>query len=244
MATKAQMQMRVARQRRANAQRRARALAGRTRRVTPVRAGRAQVDPIVQPIYDTEGTAAFTGQMIFFQRPVGQSMVSGGTKTLRDTNMRFGGALPNPRVQVITGFRVLLSQVVGDIAAVPALDANPSFLFYQLALTGLYEESVFSFELGNKTYTQGPTWVYPGNAYVQISGNATLDPGAGTVANWSYSLGHTGPYFSTMAARIKVGPLQPFNAKLTWPTNALGAATPAGNKITVVCEGIQGREIS
>lgn len=224
------------------AQRRART-AKSTRRTSPVRTGRAKIEPIIHPLFDTEAITAGTGRTIFFSRPVGQAAVAGFTKSRRDTNLDLASALPKPRVHIVTGIRVIPSMITGDTTASPTLNLNPDLTDMASTMRAIFEETVFTLEIGTKAYLQVPTNQLPGNVGLSLIGEANAETAASNEGHWGYALFGRGDYFSTLAARIKIPPLQSFAAKIEFPVASKNAVISGGLKVTVVLDGLLGREV-
>ncbi|MFG0317539.1 MAG: hypothetical protein ACF8XB_09710, partial [Planctomycetota bacterium JB042] len=175
--------------------------------------------------------------------PVGLAAVAGFTKTKRYTNMELASARPKPRVHIVTGIRVVPSMITGDTTGSPSLNLNPDLTDYASSLRALFEESVFELEIGTKAYLQIPTIQLPGNVGLDLIGESNAETAASNEAHWSYSLFGRGDYFSTLAARIKIPPLQSFSAKIGFPVTAKNSFISGGFKVTVVLDGLLGREV-
>lgn len=214
-----------------------------TRRRSPVRGDGAKIEPIVHPLIDTEAITANSGTFIFFTRPVGQSAVAGFTKTKRDTNMELSGALPRPRVHITTGVRVVVSQITGDTTASPSININPDLTDFAATLRAINDETITILEIGTKEYLKVPTCQLPGNVGMDLIGEANAETATSNEAAWAWSLFSRGDYFSTAAARIKIPLLQSFNAKIVFPVTAKNAVISGGVKVSVILDGLLGREV-
>jgi hypothetical protein len=218
---------------------------GTVRRPSPFpEGGRARLEEVIQPQYDTEAITAGNGEVNYFQRPLGQSAVAGFQKTLRDTNMRTAGQLPRPQVFVITGIRVIPSLVSGDTGAVPA-PVNPDFSDYLGTIKAILYESVFTLRIGTKDYLQIPTFRLPGNVGIDATGWAQRTATAAEAAETDiyYSLWPEGEYFSTLPGRLRLPSLQGFYATIGFPRAAVNSIITGGIKVTVALDGIHGREV-
>lgn len=210
-----------------------------TRAASPVRDARAQLEPIIHPVFDTEG--ASTGGMTYFSRPRGQAAASGFPKTPFDTSMEQSGSLPRPRVHIVTGLRVVVSMVTGDTVASPTVNVAPNHATMAATMRAILWESVFKLVLGTKTYCEVPTHKLPGNVGLGIWGHSSIDPGTATLAQWSHGYYSRGDYYSTLSARLKIPSLQTFGATITFPVAPVNAVTAC--KVAVILDGIQGREV-
>lgn len=243
MISPAQAYARMIQKRRAMAQ--AAMLAG-NRRPSPFPvSARPQLEEVIQPLYDTEAITAGSGQTLFFGRPLGQAAVSGFPKTLRDTNLRMANALGNPQVFVATGIRVIPSQINGDTLANPTAFAIPAMTSYIPTLHAIVHESVFSLTVGTKEYVSQPTVNFPGLVGVDAIGCAQRTGSAAEAqeVDFYYSLWPDGEYHTLMPTRIRIPPLQTFSAAITFPVASKNAVIANGIKVTVVLDGVYGREV-
>lgn len=222
-----------------------------TRQPSPEREDRRpRLDQIVHSIFDTESINTDSGSFGYFARPIGTQAVAGFTKTRRDTNLESSNGLPRPRVMVITGFRVIPSQIQGD-AQSAAVVTMPGVLAYARALRCLLYETIFEFWVGTKNYVKVPTFMVPGNCGVDIVGISQKEGAGVTEAQYAHSLFPRGQYFSLGNARIKLPSQQSISAFIRFPrqavTSAFGAAAAFngvnGLKVSVFADGILGREI-
>lgn len=213
-----------------------------TRGASPVRQGRPRIEPIIHPLFDTEAITTGAGTYTYFARPIGQAAVSGNQKTLRDTNMRVASQLPQPQVQVVSGLRVMVSQVIGDTTASPSLNINPTVSSYLATIRAILWESTLRFFVGQKEYLNVPTMLVPGNVGISALGHAQSETTTAAETDWTYSLFSRGDYYSILDARIKLPPLQSFGAEIIFPVASKNTIA-AGIKVTVCLDGLQGREV-
>ena len=202
----------------------------------------AKLEEIIHPLFDTEAFLANSGTINFFARPRGQAAVAGNIKTTRDTNMDVAGQLPNPRVMTVTGIRVVISQISSDAAAAPAI-TYPTMSTALAAFRAIAGETIFKFFVGTKNYLTVPTVLVPGNVGVSLTGQSVAEAGVTEASDWAYTFFLQGDYFSLMPTRVKIPSLQGFGASVEFPRTAQNAVAAAGNKVTVILDGIQGREI-
>lgn len=223
------------------------AAAASNRRASPVSRGRALLEEIIHPLYDTEAITADIGEYVYFQRPIGQSGVAGFLKTHRDSNLEVAGQLPSPRVHVVTGVRAVLSQVNGDTTGTVTAVAKPDMTDYMGTIRALVWESFFEFSIGSKRYIWVPLFLVPGNVGFAAIGQSQAQQGfatGATEAQWFNSVYPRGDYFSVLPARLRIPSQQGFQAKISFPRQATGdngAWTPL--KVTILLDGIQGREV-
>lgn len=96
------------------------------------------LEAIDKPVYDTVTVTNASTSADFFQTPQGQS-----SKTAMETSMRQAGQLPVPEKFTIKRIGIFfLTRVIGD--------------FYLLAF-----QTLFTFSVNSKQYTQGPSFYYP-----------------------------------------------------------------------------------
>lgn len=222
---------------------------GATRRPSPFPENRrALLEEVIHPLYDTEGlvtTAAGStpADLQFFSRPQGQSAASGFNKTTRDTNMLTAGVLARPKVHVVTGIRIVISQITGDTGAAVTL-ADFDFTDYVSTIRAIMSEALFQFDIGPKRYLSAPVSQCPANVGMSIVGNSLMAPDAAAGVNetmWTWSLFPRGDYYSTLPARLRIPSQQNFTAKLRFTRGLINAVTNV--KISVVLDGINGREV-
>lgn len=236
--------------------RRQRAMAGLgpTRRVGHD-VGRPILHDVIQPLYDTEGLAAVSAgstpaDLAFFATPIGQTMATGATKSLRDTNLSTAGQLPRPKVHIATGIRVVPSLITGDETA-SGVVSIPAFRAAFEHLASIMFDSVLRVEIGPKPYWEHPVFLTPPNAGFALStiyahreaatgesqGDTSADTGdiflAGVVR---------GPYGSLAPHLWRIPSLQTFRATITWPSTAVFPLL--GAKVSVYLDGIHSREVA
>lgn len=231
------------RQRRAIAQKRK---MGATRRRSPIRSRQRPVlEQVVKTYFDTEAFVAATLESNYFSRPQGQAAAAGNTKTLRDTNMIVAGQLPNPKVFVIVGFRVVCSGMTDDAQATPAfalMTATEAVLAYR----AIVWETVTEFQLGQKIYVKRPTWQLPANAGLAMDGITSTNTAGGSIqllADIPASLFASGPYLSYVRTRLRLPPLQSFSARIYSPRARVNGLPTNGVKVSLLLDGIEGREV-
>jgi hypothetical protein len=201
---------------------------GQSFQVSPVNLGsRAIVEPIVQPLYDSGlVTTTSTTQIQFFQVPLGQGTP---TKTLVLTNQEVSGLLPNPKLFVISGFRLHISQ-------------DPSVALTSVTdMKIILHQSFFSFDLGGnfKNYLRVPSYMLPSG--FGVTGFAVND----STASSTMSIVNNGApvisnFFSIGKYPIGLPPLQSYQATLNFPT---APTLTAQTRVWCVLWGIMGREV-
>jgi hypothetical protein len=179
-------------------------MSGQNFQVSPVNLGsRAVVEPIVQPLYD-KGTVATSGttQIQYFKTPAGQ-----GGKTLVQTNMDTAGQLSNPKLFVISGFRLHPDQnLAGALTNITDLK--------EVLHTGF-----FSFDIGGnfKNYLRIPLFAIPSG--FGVTGYAVNDS---TAAAFADIVNNGAPvisnFYSIAKYPIGIPPMQSFEATANWPT--------------------------
>jgi hypothetical protein len=185
---------------------------------SPFQFGQAVLEPIVQPLYDSESIAAATGATRFFITTAGkgeQFIYSGITG---------GGQLSAPRMFVIYGIRLVWSESVTPDTAVLS------------DLKTLLYASWFRLRVGVKNYIEVPSHYLP--AGVGIAGFA-----ATTVAGTSFQTATSGvpAFFSRMSIekrRIAIPPQQSFFGELNVTTAAVNA-----RRLWVYLDGEFGQEV-
>ena len=193
--------------------------------VSPVNLGaRSIVEPIVQPLYDSGDMATTTTQIQYFKTPVGQ-----GGKTLVDTNMDTAGQLSNPKLFVISGFRVHATQKLTQAIA-RATD-----------LASLLHGSFFSFDIGGnfKNYLRIPTFAVPSG--FGVTGYADLGTSTAFTGMVTNGMPNIHNYYSIAKYPLGIPPLQSFEATLNFPV-AL-SSIDATTKVWVFLWGVLGREV-
>jgi hypothetical protein len=177
-------------------------------------------------LYPTAGS----NQLVFFQQGQGggitsaQGAIVGSAKTVHDTNMEIGGALPSGRSFLIDSIEVLflagssaaantyVPAAVSVFAAVAAAAltgaANDTNLFYQ---SGTLELNILS-----KNYLrETPVMAFPPKAHLDLS--AALSTNSATVGEVGMSITKAvgRPYF--IDPQISLQPAVNFDVKLLWP---------------------------
>jgi hypothetical protein len=200
-----------------------------------------QMEVIRQTFYDSN-TAAAAGQTLltFFALPVGQGTPA---KTLADTNMKVGGALPAP-------FRFLVQAIeiyflpgglpgIGPVASAPDPFVNDVYKF----LTGAAGGSVFNtpfLELfvGSKAYLDEGIALFRFPPFGRLDGFATFSDQSTIAASQfnklSYATAAGRPYI--IDPPILIEPTQNFAVTMNWPI-AVSPISVAG-KTSVVLNGV------
>jgi len=173
----------------------------------PAPAGYARA--LRNPLYDTDVQAAgAVGQIIFFQRPQGQTNSAAVVKTEADTNLTIGGQLAQPNMFDLFGMQ---HELLGPAAA-PSVPVLADYRLHYL--TGVYQ---FSFGTQRK-WLEVPL--------TRIPQGPSLQTGGATVAvqnvNWGFpSVREFYPFVKPTGKpyRIKAG--ETFQVKVYWPGGAV-----------------------
>ena len=135
-----------------------------SRRVVAVAPGVPGLEPINEPLYDTQTyPLAGTASLVFFTAGL-------GTRTLRETNVPIAGALPNPQQFHIYGVQLTPSLLAttqsGATAALAITDQ-----------TAIIENSFFRLFIGTKSYIECASVFVPNghglNGFASTTVNAT-----------------------------------------------------------------------
>lgn len=211
------------------------------RRVMGENVGLPALEPINEPIYDTQTyPVAGTSSLTFFAAGL-------GTRTLRETNVPIAGVLPNPQqfhvygVQIVPSFlgssSVVQSTVVTDLATI-------------------VDNSFFRLFIGTKSYVEVCTCFIP-NGH-GISGFASTTVGARELASVHNGVAHQNNFYDVTVKMghqrkpIHLPPQQNFRAELVFPgpaaatitTNVtIGGTASGGLPIKVFLLGIKWREV-
>jgi len=184
---------------------------------SPFQFGQAVLEPIVQPLYDSENIAAAVGVTRFFITTAGKN------ELFIFSGITGGGQLSAPRMFVIYGCRLVWTENVADAALLPDLK------------TLLYS-SWFRLRVGVKNYIEVPSHYLPSG--VGIAGFA-----ATTVAATSFQTATSGvpaffSRFSIEKRRIAIPPQQSFFGELNVVTAAANA-----RRLWVYLDGEFGQEV-
>jgi hypothetical protein len=164
---------------------------------------------IYQPLYDIQAypLAGFTGDLLFFQTPIGQA-----AKTLEDTNMRSAGRMPTPKNAALVAIEVFfrpagVPSATGAIVAANWNDVN--------AVHG--SRMSLTLRIGDKTYLEeSPLGVMP--MQFRVDGGAALSDtttaAAARVTKIDYAA-FCGPLYQIVPLRLIAN--QEFSVKITSP---------------------------
>lgn len=186
----------------------------------PAPAGYARA--LRNPLYDADVLPAGAAtQIIFFQRPQGQTNAAATVKTEADTNMTIGGQLAQPQMFDLFGFQFA---VMGPRAA-PSIPVLADFRL-------VYMEGVFQFTFGaQRKWLELPLDRIP-------QGTSLTTTGA-TVAVQSAALGWPSvkefyPFVKPTGKpyRIKAG--ETFQVKTYWPNAAITCSAATLLKVYLV----------
>jgi hypothetical protein len=229
---------------------------------------RAKLEPVHQPLYSTFylDAASAPREMNFFQYAVGNkvatnsSALASSVASKVETNLDQAGALSTPKMFLVQGYRVILSQspmLAGEedgewtTEDTAGAGAGKGLAGYGLLsdLKNLMYTSYFKFHVGSKDYFEGPTWMVPGNVGIEGQlnpfGIQTIPQSAGTakfVQAGGAALHGIGRYFGLGQYPILIPPQQSFNASITTP--GLVPPTYKGIRAVIVTlDGILGREV-
>lgn len=229
-------------------------LAARTRRfASPFPLTDPKVEPIHQPLYSAAAldAAALPNRLRFFTYQLGQPVSGAGAGVVNSTkwhtNMEATGQLANPKLMLVTGVRIMLSQVNAlgtgllDNSYTTIAENNDQDDDFKL----LWYGGDFVFHVGTKDYMEGPLPFFPGNTglegYAAIAASG-IGPAAGLLSLFrKESIYPSGKYFSLPQYSILIPPLQSFYAEIHWQQ-----ATPATmidtHLLWVVLDGVFSRE--
>lgn len=190
------------------------------------------IESVWQPLYDFQ-TYAMAGQtqLQFFQLPQGQ-----GGKTLADTNMTNGGALPNPQAFFVTGIMVDFTplnavSVIGAAALRVQANANDAAA---VARSGWLE-----FQIGSKVYlTDAPLNKFAANYNAGIESNISAFGTAAAPAQVDTDYAKWKARYYAITPFL-IPPTQNFAVRLNWPT---AVAVTVAARIGVVLDGFLYRQ--
>jgi hypothetical protein len=170
----------------------------------------AQTEAVKWNLYDTLAYAT-TGQqsLTFFQSPVGQN-----GKTLADTNMQAGGALPNPQQFLVTGIEIYFRPGT----AVSTLGA-PAVNEYAIDNEKFWmSPSWLTFLIGSKAYlNESPLIKFPPPnglvGWAAMSDTTTAGAGQNNVISYATAAGEC----FEMNPPVLLTTNTNFNISLNWP---------------------------
>jgi len=159
-----------------------------------------QPEVIWQPLYDYQAypAAGFTGNLLFFQVPIGQ-LLGAAIRTLEDTNMRSQGRLPTPKNAALVSVEVFFRPGAAP-SVVPGVSALAANINDVDAVHG--SRMSLSLRIGDKTYLEeSPLGAMP--AQFRVDGLAAL---AGTyAAGTTQAIGYAafcGPLYQIVPLRL------------------------------------------
>lgn len=233
---------------------------------------RPLIEPVVQPLYDGVVWAPTTFRRFFFKVPMGQNDagdgVTAGTnilKTHRHTNMTKGGALPMPKIQLVTGFRVVLNKApqttssdayTAEARAYSAYGDPEAFLMKYLAYFCYLEFWVGG---ARRRYAEGPLFMVPAQVGLkpQVASAAVgqryaaAAPAGGIVDAHAYQ--QWGLYKSLGRNPVTIAPEQAFGAQISADAQSIYDKFSGGGALTfvgqiwrllyLIADGEQGREV-
>ena len=179
---------------------------------------------VQQSLYDSVAYA--TGgqaQLTFFQVPLGGAgaVISGGNKTLEDTNMQAAGAMPNMQAFVVTSVEVEFQPDITFTAA-----TMPAAFGAQAVATDINNLWIFRatgyllFVIGQKPYLQeGPMMKFPASNDFEI--DAALADVSSTAAALQSRIAFgksVGPAYVLAPNNLLLIPMQNFLISLNWAT--------------------------
>lgn len=186
-------------------------------------------ETLTQSLYDSAAyVAAGQTQLTFFQYQIGAgtSVISGGTKTLEDTNMQNAGSLPAMQAYIVTSIEVEFQ--AGVSSATPSINAasQPSTLGAAAITTQINDSYIFrstgflNFNIGSKSYmNEGPLMKFPASNIYNVEGalsNATTPAAALSLAD---TFGDAiGPAYILSPNNLFLIPTMNFNVTLNWQT--------------------------
>lgn len=182
---------------------------------------------VTQSLYDSAAYA--TGgqaQLTFFQNPLGSpgAVISGGNKTLEDTNMQAAGAMPNMQAFVVTSVEV---EFQPDITFTAATMPSAAAVAPATITTNINDAWIFRatgyllFVIGQKPYLQeGPMMKFPASNDLEIdaalSDVSTAVTDGGTRIAYAKSVG---PAYVLAPNNLLLIPMQNFSVSLNWATS-------------------------
>jgi len=194
----------------------------------PARA--ALVEPIVQPLYSSNALTVATPEATLAIVPVPAASQGDFTRA----NVQ-GNSLSNPKIFVVSGHRVHISQDIGIVETTGDLLEE----YIEIA-----EQYSFRFFVGTKDYLRVPLFYM--SSGLGVSGSFAA-AGAEATNEFLYTAGlgmaHRENYFKCKRRPITIPPQQEFLAELIRSQNATGAISGANIRIWWFAEGSLGREV-
>lgn len=227
----------------------------------------AVVEPIHQPLYsahqlraesDAGAPLTLPSEALMFTYPVGGALAgnAGVTATKLHTNMDAPGFLPTPKLFLVTGIRIIVSELTADLkeelddtncwqesTATEASGGNcPESDLLEDLLKIIYGGYI-RFFVGTKDYFSGPTFFTPGNTGVGGVSSTALASGAATLyyGKQNNTFHGIGRYFALDRYPILVYPQQNFTLSINFP-QPIRPSLNADRIIWGVLDGILGRE--
>lgn len=184
-------------------------------------------EALTQSLYDSAAyPTAGTNQLTFFQNQVGQGtgVISNAAKTLEDTNMQAGGALPAMQAYIVCSIEVEVQPGVSSsgfaAAELPSVFGAQAAAAQVNDVYKIRQTGYLQFNIGSKAYmTEGPLYKFPASNDFEVDA-AVCD--ATTLASASqsriaYGKSVGSPYILAPNNLLLV-PTQNFSVTLNWTT--------------------------
>lgn len=184
-------------------------------------------EALTQSLYDSGAyPTAGLAQLTFFQYAVGAGtgVISNAAKTLEDTNMQFGGALPAMQAYIVCSIEVEYQPGISSAgfaaAELPSvfgaqLAANQVNDAYKVRSTGW-----LNFNIGSKSYmNEGPLMKFPASNDFEIDAAVCDATTAAASSQSRIAYGKAvGPAYLLSPNNLLLVPQQNFNVTLNWST--------------------------
>ena len=222
---------------------------------------RLQIEGVRQSLYDfrIQDFEFFQTTLTFFQQSIGagfstaQSVLFiGSTKTIHDTNLKIGGAMPSDQAFLVESIELLMlnssnfaTQFINrpayDFATTPN-DGVPLSMTNANVLNQLLSNGALEFIVGDKSYlTEAPLSRFPPKTYVGVDAALSTNddvtaPGALGICAFR---AEGRPYY--LDPPIFLRPNQPFKVNLKWPN--IGGGNLFIARIGVILDGYLYRHV-
>ena len=214
--------------------------------------GGALLESLHQPLYSmiAYDAAALPAEVTAFSYGIGGTVAGAGAGALAgateiNTNLEVSRALSNPRMHLVTAYRIVYPTITAPLTDVldatnedPVAAASNAIDDLQFILWN----STFRFHVGTKDYVKTPAVTVPGNfAAGGVAASAVASQAAATSENLTQGMGTTGQLFRLQHFPVLIPPQQTFFASMVAraPTNP---TLLAARVLWIVLEGIHGRE--
>jgi len=188
---------------------------------------RDSVEGIRQTLYDTlTYAAAGQTQLTFFQVQQGQGTgITGGAKTLEDTNMELAGQLPNPKAFLIQGIELFFFPAGSPVVFAGAAPAVPVAPKMTNDMWTFIKRGYLQLFISSKPYLQeSPLAKFPARNFMRADLAVALDNiAAAGVMTAEVPVMSGAPY--KVIPPITLRPTMNFNVTLNW---GAAVALPSG----------------